>query len=88
MWRGLPRYCKRCGSAHAVGECKPKRAGGIDWVAVMAHPIRPGHEMTLEAIAEVAGCSRERVRQIEFAALRKLAGRPMVRRAVQEALRV
>ncbi len=85
--RLLPPYCKRCGTAHAKG-CKGKRHGGIDWPAVMAYQIKPGHEMTLEEIGKIAGCSRERIRQLEFMALRKLSARPMVRAAVREALTV
>lgn len=52
----------------------------------MAYRVKPGHEMTLEEIGEVMGCSRERVRQLEFSALRKLANRALVRHAVTEAL--
>ena len=80
-------HCRRCGAAH-VKACKRQRPGAIDWVAVMAYQVKPGREMTLEEIGEVAGCSRERVRQLEFAALRKLSHRLDVRRAVSEALRV
>lgn len=84
--KDTPTYCKRCGGAHAFA-CEPRRFGAVDWVAVMAYQIRPGTEMSLEQIGEIAGCSRERVRQIEFDALRKLAARPTVRAAVTEALR-
>lgn len=78
-------YCSRCGAAH-VKACRPQRLGGADWPAVMAYQVKQGREMTLEEIGEVMGCSREYVRQIEFAALRKLANRGMVRAAVREAL--
>jgi len=64
----------------------PTRAGGIDWKAIMAYRVKPGVEMTLEQIGEIGGVSRERIRQVEFDALRKLARRPCVRAAVNEAL--
>ncbi len=85
--RLLPPYCHRCGGSHNRAVlCKSARTGGIDWVAIMAYQIKPGQEMTLKEIGDLAGCSRERIRQIEFAALKKLAARGMVRDAVTEAL--
>lgn len=78
--------CKRCGGFHEYG-CKRRTPGSIDWAAVMAYRVKSGQEMTLEEIGAVAGCSRERIRQVEFSALRKLAGRPAVKAAVNEALR-
>lgn len=75
-------YCPRCGGAKHALQCRSVRYGGVDWVALMAYQVRDGHEMTLAEIGEVAGISRERVRQIEFDALRKLAGRPGVRKVV------
>lgn len=82
-----PRYCHRCGAAHTQTLCRRYRTDGIDWEAIMAYQVRPGVEMTLEQVGEVAGVSRERIRQVEFEALRKLSRRPSVRRAVTEALR-
>lgn len=82
-----PRYCPRCGAAHATTLCRRRSDRGIDWEAIMAYQVRAGVEMTLEQVGEVAGVSRERIRQVEFEALRKLKLRPGVRRAVAEALR-
>lgn len=53
----------------------PRRAGKIDWNAIMAYEVTAGHGLTLQEIADLAGCSRARIGQIELAALRKLAKR-------------
>jgi DNA-directed RNA polymerase sigma subunit (sigma70/sigma32) len=45
----------------------------------------PGARLTLEQIANYGGCTRERVRQIESKALRKLRNRPQVLRMLGEA---
>ena len=39
---------------------------------LMASAAEPGKAYTLQEIADVVGVSRERVRQLEFAALRRL----------------
>ena len=59
----------------------PRRSGKIDWNAIMAYRVTAGHGMTLKEIAEVAGCTRARIGQVELAALRKLAKR--VKNALQ-----
>lgn len=44
-------------------------------LAVLSQVNRSGQQMTLEDIAEVCGCHRSRIEQIEKQALRKLRGR-------------
>ena len=74
-------YCRLCGGKQHQWACA-KRESGTNWLALMEYKVRDGHEMTLEEIGEIAGVSRERIRQIEFRALRRLQHRPSVRKVV------
>ena len=64
---------------HRANTCSQKCGQAIRYshdenlAKLLAYPIEEGEEMTLEEIAAVAGITRERVRQIEQSAFRKLA---------------
>ncbi len=64
--------------------CGQSLRNGAKWPALLAYQVKDGHEMTLEEIAQVAGITCERVRQIEASALRKLARRAAVLRLREE----
>jgi RNA polymerase sigma factor (sigma-70 family) len=64
----------RNGVARWLDTLRPRERQVIEW----RFGFGPEPEMTLEAIGERLGLSRERVRQIERGALESLRGRPDV----------
>lgn len=73
----VPR-CRRCGQACIAGrrcrscDAPERRTREPSMAEVLAIVAENPNGMTLDEIGQVLGVTRERVRQIEFSALRKL----------------
>ena len=65
-----------------IGKTNSRRTKQIDLSLTVLANIKPRSPLTLQAIAEVCGTSREAIRQIEARALRKM--RELSRDLVQE----
>ena len=73
--------------SYKSGKANAKKQMAIDEGLRMARELQaPGEAWTLEQIAEVAGCTRERIRQIEGEALKKVRKAPQsIKRELEKA---